>query len=257
MHGISSPRDKPAGNELRIFVADDRASELAKLRALLAQERLVLVDGGAECQGWREDLAHETRRADALVVPLTGSTAAQTALVRALRRARPALPLLVLARDKAALVDLYKAGIDDHVVTPVDAGELVCRLEALVRRRFGWASPVVRTGALVVPLDGQAASFAGKPLDLERRLLGTLVCLARHAGRIVTRDTLHTALYDDRCLIGTDTIKVHVCRLRAKLAAAGADGSMIETVPDRGYRLRQDPVIELDPSASAPTPLRA
>ena len=227
---------------MRIYVADDCLSELRTIRALLARKRLVLVEGGAERPGWRDDLERETSGCDALIAPVRTAVETHLSLIRAVRRTRPNLPVLVLAPDKRNLAEFYRAGIDDHVVQPVDGVELVCRLEALVRRAHGLPSPEVRTGALVVPLDGQMPSLGGRPLELEHRLLGTLICLARQAGRVVSRETLHAALYDDRREIGTDTIKVHICRLRARLARVGGDGTMIETVPDRGYRLRLDPV---------------
>jgi DNA-binding response OmpR family regulator len=224
---------------MKIFLAAGSRPELDSLsRELLAERRLVIELAVGLEASQLERLADPGEGFDALVLAQPPGGEDALGLVRELRRQGGRLPVVLLERSKARLVEAYRAGVDDFLVKPVWAIELLCRLEAIARRRAGFAVAFAQVGALTVFFDGRPPQLAGAPIPLEPRLAASLACLARHAGRVVTREALHAALYPAERDVGPGTIKVHVCRLRQRLAAAGADPGLIETVADLGYRLR-------------------
>jgi len=158
-------------------------------------------------------------------------------VVGSMRRMGIASPVLMLtARDTAAdRVQGLDAGADDYLVKPFDFGELLARLRALLRRPPAVAHTVLRRGALEVDTATRMASVAGQPLRLTHLEFTLLELLARRSPAVVDRTAIaHHAWDDDTAPLGSNTIEVHVARLRAKLAGAGVG---ILTVRGSGYRL--------------------
>jgi two-component system OmpR family response regulator/two-component system response regulator QseB len=151
-----------------------------------------------------------------------------------LRRHGARLPVLILtARD--ALGDRVRGldgGADDYVVKPVDLTELAARLRALIRRSRGEASSTLRVGDLELDPATRRLLFRGKPVELKPREFALLQELMLNAGRVLTREQLQDRLYGWGEAIDSNTVEVHVHRLRRKL-----DVSLIRTVRGVGYLL--------------------
>jgi two-component system OmpR family response regulator/two-component system response regulator QseB len=151
-----------------------------------------------------------------------------------LRRRGARLPVLILtARD--ALGDRVRGldgGADDYVVKPVDLTELAARLRALIRRSRGEASSTLRVGDLELDPATRRLLFRGKPVELKPREFALLQELMLNAGRVLTREQLQDRLYGWDEAIDSNTVEVHVHRLRRKL-----DVSLIRTVRGVGYLL--------------------
>jgi DNA-binding response OmpR family regulator len=158
-------------------------------------------------------------------------------VVGTMRRLGIASPVLMLtARDTAAdRVEGLDAGADDYLVKPFDFGELLARLRALLRRPPATEGTVLRRGALEVDIATRTATVAGTPLPLTHLELTLLELLVRRSPAVVDRGAIaHHGWDDDSAPLGSNTIEVHVARLRAKLAGAGV---AILTVRGTGYRL--------------------
>jgi two-component system OmpR family response regulator/two-component system response regulator QseB len=144
------------------------------------------------------------------------------------------LPVLILtARD--ALGDRVRGldgGADDYVVKPVDLTELAARLRALIRRSRGEASPTLRVGDVELDPATRRLLFRGKLVELKPREFALLQELMLNAGRVLTREQLEDRLYGWGEAIDSNTVEVHVHRLRRKL-----DASLIRTVRGVGYLL--------------------
>ncbi len=155
-------------------------------------------------------------------------------LLRALRQSGSCIPVLLLtARDQVPdRIAGLDAGADDYLGKPFDLEELAARLRAIVRRAEGRASPLLHwNGVTIDParMDGQAR---GKAFHLSRREFTILHALMDRPGTILAKSVLEERLYGWQEEVESNTIEVHIHKLRAKL---GAD--FIETVRGVGYRL--------------------
>ncbi|UZK68840.1 response regulator transcription factor [Sphingomonas sp. S1-29] len=165
------------------------------------------------------------------------------AVLKAIRAKGDATPVLLLSAlgtvdDRIAGL---RAGGDDYLPKPFSFGELVARLEAIVRRlrEVVPGETTRRVGSLTLDLLARSATRAGRRIELLNKEYQLLDYLTRHAGQVVTRTMLTEAIWDYSFDPGTNVIDVHVSRLRAKIDGEG-EPPMIRTVRGAGYRL--DPV---------------
>jgi DNA-binding response OmpR family regulator len=136
-------------------------------------------------------------------------------------------------KDKVKGLDL---GADDYLVKPFAFDELLARIRALVRRRYGARNSVVQVGALEVDTTGRTVRAAGEVVELTAREYSILEILALRAGRVVTRDEIAEHIYDWARDVGSNVVDVYVGYLRRKLSGAGLP-PMIQTRRGLGYTL--------------------
>lgn len=144
------------------------------------------------------------------------------------------LPTVLLAdaserQEIAWLAQGYAAVLSPHTAPTL----LAARLAALVR---GTPAPTLRIGELRIDTARRLATRAGRRLPLLPREYALLLHLARHADRTVTRVALREAVWGLDFDPGTNSIEVHVSRLRAKLDR-GFARPMLWTDKGVGYRL--------------------
>ncbi len=122
--------------------------------------------------------------------------------------------------------------VDDFLVLPGGAGELVSRVKIITLRRGG-DGEVMSFGGLVINLDAHQVFLDGKPVDVTYKEFELLRALASSPGRAFSRDELLKGIWGYDYYGGTRTVDVHVRRLRSKI-----EGSRryIETVHSVGYR---------------------
>jgi two-component system, OmpR family, response regulator RegX3 len=131
-------------------------------------------------------------------------------------------------------------GADDYVVKPFSSRELISRIRAVLRRpRRDGDDPAeaMEVGELVVDPAARSVSVSGEPVKLARKEFDLLAELARHAGRVVTREELMSRVWDVNWFGSTKTLDVHIRTLRRKLGDDSADPRFIETVRGVGFRL--------------------
>jgi two-component system OmpR family response regulator len=162
-------------------------------------------------------------------------------LLKALRAAGVATPVLILSALASVgdRIEGLESGSDDYLVKPFSFGELLARVNALLRRSEGRpAAPDLRISVGDIEIDPLARSVrrAGRRIDLKPREYSLLEYLARNEGRVVTRTMLLEQVWDYHFDPGTNVIDVHVSRLRRKLEE-GFDRPILHTVRGAGYRL--------------------
>ena len=143
-------------------------------------------------------------------------------LLASLRRQGVELPVLVItARD--AVADRVKgldAGADDYLVKPFDLDELSARIRALMRRRGGRASPLIKHGALTLDPATRAVTLEGHPVNLSGREFALLRALLERPGMPLSRAQLEERLYGWGEEVESNAVEVHIHSLRRKLGAA-------------------------------------
>jgi len=146
-------------------------------------------------------------------------------------------PILMLtARDTPAdRVAGLNEGADDYLVKPFDFAELVARVQALQRRPPLAIGPVLVCGTLRFDPATRKATVSEKPVALTAIESGLVELLLRRSPSVLTRQTIAVQVWENEAdAVGSNTIDVHIGRLRAKLDRSSAQ---IETVRGTGYRM--------------------
>jgi DNA-binding response OmpR family regulator len=159
---------------------------------------------------------------------------------RELRR-RSDVPIVMLTArgtemDKIVGLEL---GADDYVVKPFSAAEVISRIRAVLRRsapRDGAPEEPIRVGEVELDPAARIARLHGEELDLSRKEFDLLAALMRHAGHVVKREDLMSAVWDVNWFGSTKTLDVHIGWLRRKLCDDPNRPTHIETVRGVGFR---------------------
>ncbi len=158
-------------------------------------------------------------------------------VVREMRRRGSPLPILMLtARDTANdRVTGLNEGADDYLVKPFDFDELLARIRALQRRSPALQSPRLVVGDLVYEPSTREVRIGSTHPSLTATELSILEILMRRSPAVVERRSIALHVWNEEAdALGSNTIDVHLARLRAKLATAHI---RINTVRGIGYRI--------------------
>jgi two-component system cell cycle response regulator CtrA len=169
-------------------------------------------------------------------------------VVRRMRISRNDTPVLVLSglTMAQARVKALSLGADDFITKPYDKAELLARMQAIVRRSKGFSQPTVRMGRLELNLDSREVSVDGRDVHLTGKEYAILELLVLRKGMVLTKEAFLNHLYGGMDEPEVKIIDVFVCKLRKKLARAGAGGT-IGTIWGRGYMLREHAMMDLFP----------
>lgn len=154
--------------------------------------------------------------------------------LRKLRAAGDVTPVIILsALDQISdRIDGLNAGADDYMIKPFDLSELTARLNAVARRYSGNPNPIISFRGLDIDLAARSVHRAGKAVPLTAREWVLFEAFLQRPGQLLSKTQLEDRLYAFDAEIDSNTIEVHVSRLRKKL---GHDA--IETQRGLGYRL--------------------
>jgi two-component system cell cycle response regulator CtrA len=161
-------------------------------------------------------------------------------VVRRMRTGRNDTPVLILTGLDRPEVKVRSLGLgaDGYMTKPFDTAELLARMQAVVRRSKGYSQPSLRIGPIELNMRCREARVEDRPMRLSGREYSILELLVLRKGVALSKD-----FFLDHLCGGLDepeakVIDVYICRLRRKLAEAGAD-NMIGTVRGRGYIIRE------------------
>jgi two-component system, OmpR family, response regulator ResD len=163
--------------------------------------------------------------------------------VRQSVRPAPAIILLTARGEESDRISGLSLGADDYVVKPFSPGELVARVDAVLRRAVpvGEDEPAITIGPLTVDVAAHRVTLGAgaQEVALTQREFDLLAFLARHPGRAFSREELMERVWRYSFYTDTATVTVHIRRLRAKLAAAPGGADLIETIWGVGYRMAE------------------
>ena len=163
-------------------------------------------------------------------------------IIEALRKTGNKTPILILsALDNVdERIRGLKSGADDYLVKPFAIGELLARLDALVRRSQAKSmETTLIVGDLCMDLLSHKVTRAGKVVPLQPREFKLLEYLMRHANQVVTRTMLLENVWDYHFDPQTNVVDVHISKLRHKIDA-GDERPLLRTIRNAGYMLTAD-----------------
>jgi DNA-binding response OmpR family regulator len=216
-----------------LVVEDDPAIRRGVVDALEASgyRAIETADGDAAIQ---QGLAREP---DLVLLDIMLPKRDGFAVLGELRRARPALPVIMLTArgSEEDRVRGLKGGADDYVVKPFSASELLARVEAVLRRSAERPklSGTVEIQGCSVDLERREVTRDGTTHELSQREAELLRYLASARGHPVSRDELLQRVWGlDPHGITTRTIDMHIARLREKIGEEA-----LRTIRGQGYML--------------------
>lgn len=148
------------------------------------------------------------------------------------------IPIIFIssASDNMNIVMAMNMGGDDFISKPMDINVMTAKIQALLRRTYDMGSniPVLEHKGAVLNLNDATLSYNSNKIELTKNDFRILQTLMENKGRIVSRDTLMTKLWQIDCYVEENTLTVNVTRLRKKLEAAGLN-DFIKTKVGSGY----------------------
>ncbi len=221
---------------MRILLAEDDRTIARGISFVLQQARMVVdtAETGAEAI----DLA-KLYDYDAIIMDVMLPDCEGFDVVRRIRAAKNAAPILMLSAQGRAEAKIkgLQAGADDYLAKPFDQQELVARLQAIIRRSKGFSHSRLEVGGITMDLSAREVSVEGLPVALTSKEYAILELLVLRRGAVLSKENFLDHLYGGIDEPDAKIIDVFICKLRKKLAGAGAD-NLIGTVWGRGYIVR-------------------
>ena len=160
-------------------------------------------------------------------------------IIETLRQQGNRTPILVLSALSSVdeRIKGLRAGGDDYLTKPFAFGELLARLDALVRRTQAEAEAThLAVGDLTMDLRSRKVTRGARAVTLQPREFQLLEYLMRHVGQVVTRTMLLENVWDYHFDPQTNIVDVHISNLRQKIESQG-ETPLVKTVRGAGYMM--------------------
>ncbi len=225
----------------KILVVDDEPSIAQTTRAYLEREGYVVQtasDGPAglkAARAWQPDLI-------VLDIMLPGLDGLE--ILRQLRQESNVYVLMLTARaDETDKIVGLTLGADDYLTKPFSPRELAARVKAILRRgrSANAKEPALRFGRLRIDVEARQVRKDDQPVDLTSTEFDILLALARHPGRVLSREQLIEQVWGYDYYGDERVVDVHMGRLRKKIEDNPDEPALIITVRGAGYRFEDRP----------------
>ena len=140
------------------------------------------------------------------------------------------------ASDNMNLVMAINMGGDDFIAKPFDLNVLNAKVQAILRRTYDLAGkvPVLEQSVAILNLNDITLVFGDEKVELTKNEFRILQTLMENKGKVVSRNTLMTRLWEDDCYVEKNTLTVNITRLRRRLEQIGLT-DFIKTKTGKGY----------------------
>lgn len=230
---------------MRVLLVEDDASTARSIELALASEGIIcdVAELGEEGLEIGKIYDYDIIILDLMLPDIDG----YEVLLR-LRAAKVKVPILILSglTGSEQKVKGLGFGADDYLTKPFNRGELIARIQAIVRRSKGHSESIIRVGKVAVNLDNRTVEVDSKPLHLTSKEYAILELLCLRKGTILTKEMFLNHLYGGIDEPELKIIDVFVCKLRKKISESSGGENYIETVWGRGYVLKEPDAIFME-----------
>jgi DNA-binding response OmpR family regulator len=218
-----------------VLLIDDDAALAESLSRLLLLDGFLLEAVHTGALGLRAALSG---RYALVLLDITLPDADGRKLLRLLR-AKSDVPVIMLTArgDDADRIEGLEGGADDFLPKPFNPRELCARMRAVLKRQIAVAVPagILAAGDLTLRPSTREVRIAGQAIVLTGAEFDLLACLVRHAGTIVSRDTLVEEALGRPLGIFDRSVDNHMSNLRRKLGVSPVGEDRIRNVRGAGY----------------------
>lgn len=222
-----------------LLIVDDEAKIRELVGAYLQREGFIADEAG----DGREALEKlKGREYDAVILDVMMPGMDGLEVCREIRKSSDVPVILLTARgEEIDRILGLELGADDYVVKPFSPRELVARVKAILRR-VKKVDPAEKDdlvfdgGGLIISESSRRVAVCGQPVNLTPKEYDLLFSLARHPGRVFTREQLLKQVWGYDFYGEARTVDTHITRLREKIARISEDKQYITTVWGMGYK---------------------
>ncbi|NOX62767.1 MAG: response regulator transcription factor [Chloroflexi bacterium] len=227
-------------NSATILVVDDEPTIVKTVRAYLEREGYTVHTASDGLQALQ---AARAFKPDLVVLDIMLPEIDGLEVLRRLRQESDVWVLMLTARaEEMDKVLGLKLGADDYLTKPFSPRELVARVEAILRRGRGLApsEPKLVFSHLRIDPAARRVWLDGEEVELTPIEFDLLLALARHHGRVLSREQLIELVWGYDYYGDERVVDVHIGRLRKKLERSSLAHHLIATVRGVGYRLEDE-----------------
>jgi DNA-binding response OmpR family regulator len=222
-----------------VLAIDDEPALLRLIKLEMTGQgfRVITADSGAAGVKMEEE-----HRPDIVLLDLSMPEMDGLEVMRQIRD-RTNIPIILLTAkgsdgDKVRGLEM---GADDYLAKPFEPRELLARLKAILRRsRGGQSIDVLRFGRLEIDAGARQVRLDGSEVALTGHQFALLLELARHPGRVMSRDALMELVRNEPLEAFDRSIDVHISRIRAAIEDDAARPRRVITVRGAGYVFAKD-----------------
>ena len=224
-----------------ILVVDDEKDIVDLLSYNLSKEGFNVITA----RNGKEALQKVTQKPDLIILDIMMPEMNGLQVIQELRKEKStsAIPIILLTAKGSETDEIVglEVGADDYIVKPVKIGKIVARVHASLRRQDQAAlkalpqMDIIQIQDLEINVSSYKATLGKHKLIFPRKEFETLVYLIRNKGKVLSRESILTAVWGENIHVVDRTVDVHIRKIREKLDNYA---DLIETVSGVGYRFK-------------------
>ena len=180
---------------------------------------------------------------DLLILDNAATDDPASRLVQRTRQSFPSLPILLasLRSSEDEVVAALEAGASDYLLKPVRHGEIVTRVQVLLKRAYPeqHANALLRFGRFAFETAAARITNGERSVEVTQKEFDLALLFFRHLGRPLSRAYIRETVWPGEAELPSRTLDTHVSRVRSKLGLRPENGFRLSPVYSYGYQLEQ------------------